>query len=56
MSEINCKICDGGVRTVYDPQFKTDYYCLATLELVHKDDQIHIINEHGPTLKGISHE
>ena len=41
---------------VFQVKFKTDYYCLATLELVHKDDQIHIINEHGPTLKGISHE
>ena len=41
---------------VFQVKFKTDYFCLATLELAHKDDQIHLINEHGPTLKGIKHE
>ncbi len=41
---------------VFQVKFNTDYFCLATLEVVHKDDQIYLNNEQGPTLTRINHE
>ena len=37
-------------------KFGADFYCLATLEVKHKDDKITINNDHGPTLKRIHNE
>ena len=41
---------------VFQVKFEADYFCLATLEVVHKDDQIYLNNEQGPTLTRINHE
>ena len=41
---------------VFLVKFNTDYFCLATLEVAHKDDQIYLNNEQGPTLTRINHE
>ena len=41
---------------VFRVKFKADYFCLATFEVVHKDDQIYLNNEQGPTLTRINHE
>ena len=37
-------------------KFGADFYCLATLEVKHKDDKITINNDHGPTLIRIHNE
>ena len=37
-------------------KFGADFYCLATLELEHKDDKITINNDQGPTLIRIHNE
>ena len=37
-------------------KFRADFYCLATLEVKHKDDKITINNDQGPTLKRIKNE
>ena len=37
-------------------KFGADYYCLATLEVEHKDDKITINNDQGPTLIRIHNE
>ena len=41
---------------VFQVKFKADYFCLATLEVAHKDDQIYLNNEQGPTLTRINYE
>jgi hypothetical protein len=41
---------------VFQVKFEADYFCLATLEVVHKDDQIYLNNEQGPTLTRINYE
>ena len=41
---------------VFQVKFKADYFCLAILELAHKNDQIYLINEQGPTLTRVNHE
>ena len=41
---------------VFQVKFEADYFCLAILELVHKDDQIYLINEQGPILTRVNHE
>ncbi len=41
---------------VFQVKFEADYFCLATLEVAHKDDQIYLNNEQGPTLTRINHE
>ena len=43
-------------RVVVKVKFETDYFCLATLEVAHKDDQIYLNNEQGPTLTRINYE
>ena len=37
-------------------KFGVEFYCLATLEVKHKDDKITIHNDHGPTLIRIHNE
>jgi folate-binding protein YgfZ len=37
-------------------KFGADFYCLATLEVEHKDDKITINNDQGPTLIRIHNE
>ena len=37
-------------------KFETDYFCLAALEVAHKDDKIYLNNEQGPTLTRINYE
>jgi hypothetical protein len=37
-------------------KFRADFYCLATLEVEHKDDKITINNDQGPTLIRIHNE
>jgi len=37
-------------------KFGADFYCLATLEVKHKDDKITINNDQGPTLMRIPNE
>ena len=41
---------------VFQVKFEADYFCLATLEVAHKDDQIYLNNEQGPTLTRINYE
>ena len=41
---------------VFQVKFEADCFCLATLEVAHKDDQIYLNNEQGPTLTRINHE
>ncbi len=43
-------------RVVVKVKFETDYFCLATLEVAHKDDKIYLNNEQGPTLTRINYE
>jgi len=37
-------------NVVFQVKFGADFYCLATLEVKHKDDKITISNDQGPTL------
>jgi len=41
---------------VFQVKFEADYFCLSTLEVAHKDDQIYLNNEQGPTLTRINYE
>ena len=41
---------------VFQVKFEADCFCLATLEVAHKDDQIYLNNEQGPTLTRINYE
>ena len=41
---------------IFQVKFEANYFCLATLEVVHKDDQIYLNNEQGPTLTRTNHE
>ena len=43
-------------RVVSQVKFGADFYCLATLEVEHKDDKITINNDQGPTLIRIHNE
>ena len=43
-------------NVVSQVKFGADFYCLATLEVKHKDDKITINNDHGPTLIRIHNE
>ena len=43
-------------NVVFQVKFGADFYCLATLEVKHKDDKITINNDHGPTLKRMHNE
>ena len=43
-------------NVVSQVKFKADFYCLATLEVIHKDDKITINNDQGPTLMRIPNE
>ena len=43
-------------NVVSQVKFEADFYCLATLEVKHKDDKITINNESGPTLIRIYNE
>ncbi len=41
---------------VFQVKFSGDYFCLATLEVAYKDDQIYLNNKHGPTLEILNNE
>ncbi len=41
---------------IFQVKFEADYFCLSTLEVAHKDDQIYLNNEQGPTLTRINYE
>ena len=41
---------------IFQVKFEADCFCLATLEVAHKDDQIYLNNEQGPTLTRINYE
>ena len=43
-------------NVVSQVKFETNYYCLATLEVKHKDDKITINNDQGPALIRIQNE
>jgi len=43
-------------NVVSQVKFEADFYCLATLEVIHKDDKITINNDHGSALIRIHNE
>ena len=53
---IQSKSAKASGNVVSQVKFGDYFYCLATLEVKHKDDKITINNDHGPTLIRIHNE